>query len=119
MSNSKHFNKYLKIDGEDLDGSVTVSNGDNTDALRLSDWENRHKSFYFVMDTLSSGDAEVTPQITDPDGTWHDYHQDLTYTITEENKAFPLMFESEAEYLRFKFDLQADTSLTAWICERR
>ena len=113
-------NEWIEVDGNELDGSYTVSEGDVTNSISVGAGNWLDTSLYVSVSDLSSGDAEIGIEVKKPDGDWMDYHLDKTITIDTEDEAFPLLFESSIPHMRLTFDtLPTDSTVTAFVARRR
>ena len=113
-------NEWIEVDGNELDGSYTVSEGDVTNPISVGAGNFSDTSLYVSVSDLSAGDAEIGIEVKKPDGDWIDYHLDKTITIDTEDEAFPLLFESSIPNMRLTFDtLATDATVTAFVARRR
>ena len=113
-------NEWIEVDGNELDGSYTVSEGDVTNSISVGAGNFSDTSLYVSVSDLSAGNAEIGIEVKKPDGDWIDYHLDKTITIDTEDEAFPLLFESSIPYMRLTFDtLATDSTVTAFVARRR
>jgi len=113
---------WFVVDGEELDGTKEVSQGDVTEAVNISKSRTASNSIYASIDDLAGGTAEIKIEVLVPDGDvedeedWLEYKTEYPFEIDTEDVAVPLLFQSDARFIRLKFEtLPTDTTCKVFI----